>query len=165
MRKLTVTLLGAFVLFGATSLAAQTATATVTVPMILSISLTGNSFDFGPTQTDFDADSMAAGGTSVLSTRGNVPHEIDITADAASFTFTQNTTYPYSDPSKPASDLHWSTGSGWTPLSTAATPVVQNLARGAHATAATVSYYLMLSYANDVPGTYALNFTYTVVPN
>jgi hypothetical protein len=165
MRKLTAMLLGAFVLFGATSLAAQNATATVTVPMILSISLTGNSFDFVPTQTDFDADSMAAGGTSVLSTRGNVPHEIDITADAAAFSFTEDTGHPYADPNKPASDLHWSAGSGWTPLSTTAAPIVQNLARGAHASAATVSYYLMLNYANDVPGTYTLGFTYTVVPN
>lgn len=161
MRKLTMLLAGALALFGATSLSAQNATATVTIPTVLAINLTGNSFDFNPTQTEFDAGVMGATGTSTLSTRGNVPHDIDITAGTNTFGYSGT----YTDPAKAASDLEWSTGSGWTGLSTTAAPVVQGLSRGVNANAATVSYQLLLSYDNDVPGTYTLNFTYTVVAN
>jgi hypothetical protein len=164
MRKLTILVLGAFALFGATNLSAQAnATATVTIPTVLSVSLTGNSFNFAPTQSEFDAGVMNASGSSTLSTKGNVQHAIEIAADNATFTYSGTQT----DPSKPASDLEWSSdgGTNWTGLTTTAAQVGSNLARGAHASAATVDYHVLLSYANDVPGTYSLGFTYTVIAN
>ena len=162
MRK---TILGLVVLMAVSAGAlsaqtSQTGTATITIPTLLQIDVTNLTVSFpSPTFADFTAGTIApSSGASVIDTRGNVVHDVTIQASAATFTG------PYA---KSASDLQWSTdgGSSWTGLSTTATDVATAVARGAHAGVATVDYQLALDEAADLPGSYSLDFTYTVVVN
>ncbi len=157
-------ILGAFLLASVADASAQTqnANASVTVPTVLSLSVTNLTINFAnPTATDFDNGYLDAPVSSVVSTKGNVVHDVTIEADAASFTYTGT-----GSPTKPAGDLTWSNGGAWTALQFG-TPVdvATALSRGVNATAATVDYRLNLSLANDVPGDYSLGFTYTIVAN
>lgn len=142
------------------AVSSRTGTAQITIPTLLHIDVSNLAVSFGsPTFDDFDAGLIAAtSGASVIDTRGNVVHDVTIVADAAAFTG------PYT---KPASDLQWSIdgGTSWTSLSTTATDVATAVARGTNASVATVDYQLLLDAALDVPGTYSLDFTYTVVAN
>lgn len=165
--KKTILSLVALVALSAGALSAQnpavdsrTATATITIPTLLHIDVTNLAVDFpSPSFDDFDATYVdASSSASVIDTRGNVLHDVTIAADAATFTG------PYA---KNADDLEWSIdgGSSWSPLLTTENDVATGVSRGLNTNVATVSYRLMLDAANDIPGDYSLNFTYTVVPN
>ncbi|NIP81165.1 MAG: hypothetical protein GWM90_18885 [Gemmatimonadetes bacterium] len=141
------------------AVSSRTGTATIVIPTLLHIDVTNLTVSFpSPTFDDFTAGSIAASsGGSVIDTRGNVIH--DVTIEAA----TANMSGPAA---KPASDLQWSTdGSAWTGLSLTAADVATAVARGSNANVATVLYQMLLNETNDVPGTYSLDFIYTVVPN
>ena len=166
MRKLATMLVAAAAMSVATGVEAQTtaaASASITIPTLLTIGVTNTTVAFAqPAFTDYDAGSIAAAATSVISTRGNLVHDVTVASNAAAFTWAGTGT----DPNKTAADLEWSTdGSTWTGLTTTATDVATALGRGQNANAATVSYRMLLDEANDIPGTYSLNFTYTVVAN
>ena len=150
----------------ASGVSAQTAaaSASITIPQLLSIGVTNTTVTFAqPAFTDYDAGEITAtSAASVITTRGNVVHDVTVAANAAAFTWAGTGT----DPVKGAGDLQWSKdGSTWNPLSTTATDVLTALGRGSNAAAATVNYKMLLNEANDIPGTYSLNFTYTVVAN
>ncbi|MFW5946971.1 MAG: hypothetical protein ACOCUW_00650 [Gemmatimonadota bacterium] len=137
----------------------RTATATITIPTLLHIDVTNTAVAFPqPSFDDFDVGHVdASSPASVIDTRGNVVHDVTIAADAATFTG------PWE---KPADDLGWSLdGSSFTNLTTTEADVATGVAQGSNSNVATVSYRMALDQANDVPGDYSLDFTFTVVPN
>ena len=155
------------------------ASASITVPAVLFLNVTNTAVGFAaPTATEYNAGFIAQNsGASVVSHGGNVRHDVRIWTDAANMTGSAGTVA--SDPvnaSKPASDLLWSTD-GFTsshPLTTSATAaaatgadqiLVNQAARGAYNNDKTVNFRMNLSYANDTPGTYSINFFYTAIAN
>lgn len=138
----------------------RSGTATITIPTLLHIDVTNLAVTFdSPSFDDFTAGSIGANsGASVIDTRGNVVHDVTIEADNAAMTG------PYA---KPATDLEWSVdgGSTWSGLSTTAADVATAVSRGANSGVASVVYQMLLREADDVPGSYSLDFTYTVVAN
>ncbi|HSH46209.1 MAG TPA: hypothetical protein VK966_10150 [Longimicrobiales bacterium] len=165
MRKVVITLAMLLALGGAQELAAQVenATASIEIPELLSIGVTNTSVTFDqPAVADWDLGFIgASSGASTVSTRGNVTHRVTIEADAATMTYTGS----HTDPGKVAGDLQWDAGSGFAGLTTGGADVVTGLTPGSHAAAAAVTYQMLLDEAQDVPGTYSLGFTYTVVAN
>jgi hypothetical protein len=162
MKKLLL-LTAAVAMFGAT---ARTANAQTTVPAnaeltigsILFISILNSDITFPtPTATEFSAGLDGANETSTLTYFGNVAHDVEIKANTGAFTTTS--TY-----SKPASHLEYSVnGTAFVPISTTEADVVTGNPAGGGS--ATVDYQILLDESLDVPGTYDLGFTYTVVPN
>lgn len=167
MKKSGFAIFSALVLFGAAGASAQVnATASITIPTLLQITVDQTAVTFPqPTLADYTTGNVASAVTSTVSTRGNVSHDVMITADAGVMTFAAST--GAADPNKPAADLQWSgdTGTTWNSLSTTAGLVADALARGTNAAAAAVTYRMLLDEATDEPGTYSLGFTYTVVAN
>jgi len=168
MKKLTMTILGAFLLVNAAQVSAQSqaANASVTIPEVLAITVDQTNIAFpAVTAADFTAGYVDAGVTSTIDTRGNVVHDVTIQADAAAFTYVGSASPA---PSKPAADLSWSNdgGTSFTAIdNAAATDVATALARGVNAGAAAITYRIGLDLASDPPGDYSLAFTYTVVAN
>lgn len=167
MRKLAMTLVAVAGLFSAATVDAQTAaaSASITIPELLSINVTNTTIAFAqPAFTDYDAGEIGTATTSSISTRGNVAHDVTVASNAAAFTYGGGAG---PDPLKPAADLQWSTdaGTSWNGLTTLAVDVLTNLGRGQNANAATVAYKMALDETVDIPGTYSLAFTYTVVAN
>jgi hypothetical protein len=171
MKKITFLLLAVMALSGATRVSAQeTVTASITIPEVLSISVDNNTVSFpAPAEGDYDAAGSAtvgASNTTVISTRGNVLHDIEVLADNPTFSFTPSGSD--ADPGKDAADLEWSSDAGgnWLGLDDV-TPgdVLSNLGRGVNDGAATVQYRLQSTLAGDPPGTYTLTFVYSVVAN
>jgi hypothetical protein len=171
MKKLLL-LTAAVAMFGATARTANAqatgigttsatvpATAQLTIGSILFISIDINDITFPtPTATEFDLGVVDANETSTLTYFGNVAHDVEIAANATAFT-PSGSTY-----SKPASDLEYSVnGAAFVPISTTEADIVTGNPAGAGT--ATVDYQILLDEALDVPGTYDLGFTYTVVPN
>jgi len=142
-----------------TSSATVPATAQLTIGSILYISIDINSITFPtPTASEFGLGVVSANETSTLTYFGNVAHDVEIQANAGAFT-PSGSTY-----SKPAADLEYSVGgAAFVPISTTAADIVTAEPAGLGTT--TVDYQITLDEALDVPGTYDLGFTYTVVPN
>ena len=142
---------------------AQTSAAgsvTLNVNQILSIQITANpDVTFSPTETEFDA-GLIDGESATIQTKGNTPHEILVSADAATFSYTGSAAPP---PAKPSTDFQWKVGAGTYVGMTLGTAQVGTFARGVHDT--DVDYQLLLNYVNDPEGTYDLAFTYEVLPN
>ncbi|MBW3553835.1 MAG: hypothetical protein KY466_09995 [Gemmatimonadetes bacterium] len=163
MRNLAMTLSAAIAVFGASGVAAQTANmnASVTIPTLLSITVNQPGVTFGtPTFADYDAGFIGGAVSTVVDTWANVSHDVSIATTATAMSYTGTGT----DPLKAVGDLQWNAGSGFVGLSNTAADVVSNLDPGTHASAATVTYRMLLTTA-DIPGTYELGFTYTVVAN
>lgn len=143
-----------------TAVEAQTAvnaTANITIPTVLFLDVTNPTISFPtPGATEFDAGMVLATASSVISHRGNLDHDVQISADAATMTGVGGN-------SKNAADLRWSTdGTVFTPLSTTAATVSSGV-RGRHDSAATVAYDMVLDYASDLPDDYSLGVTYTII--
>ena len=136
----------------------------ITIGTVLYISAANTSVAFAaPTGTNFDAGYLNSTTTTAITHRGNVRHSITVAAGAATMTASGGGSGPdAARTTKPASDLRWSTdGSTYAGLSTSAAAVRSAVARGAYSDL-NVQYQMALSYADDTPGTYALNFVYTV---
>ena len=118
-----------------------------------------NAVTFTPAQGDFDA-GFIDGATAELRTKGNTPHEILVSSDAANFTYFGSVTPA---PSKTSADFQWKVGSGAYVGMTTTTASVGTYNRGVHVT--TVDYQLILDYVADPQGQYDLAYTYEVVPN
>lgn len=162
MKKLMPTVLAVLAL-SATTVAAQTVSgsAQVTIPQILAFSVTNTTMTLTATEADFTSGFVAPTTSSSVSTRGNVPHIVTLSADAAYFT--DSDADPAND--KPASDLEWALDGGtWNGLSTTDATVL-SLGRGSHMNVGTVDYRILLDLANDQPDTYGLSFTYTLTAN
>ena len=172
MRKMAVLLVAMLALGSAAAAEAQNVTASITIPEVLSINVSNATVSFPAAQAgDYDASGLAliAAGpanSSVIGTRGNVVHDIEVLATTSQFGFTASQGDP--DPGKPVADLEWSSDAGatWTGLSsTVAGDIRSGIGRGVAASAATVQYRLRSSLASDVPGTYSVTFVYSVVAN
>lgn len=158
MRKLTATLLGAFVLFGATNLTAQSATASatgnvsITIGTVAYINVTNADVAFNqPSNTDFANTYIDANNSVAIEYGSNAAHDLQIQLDGLG--------------SKPVGDLSWSVnaGSNWTPMTTSAATMVSNAAGGLEN--ATVDFRMHLDWTTDTAGTYSGQITYTVVAN
>ena len=180
-KKSLAALLGLTVIASA-PLAAQVtvnASASITVPAVLFLAVTNTAVGFNaPTATEYNAGFIAQNtGASVVSHRGNVRHDVRIWTDQATMTGSAGTFA--SDPvraNKPAGDLLWSSD-GFTsshPLTMSATAaaatgtdqvLVNQSARGVFDNSNTINFRMNLSYANDTPGTYSINFFYTAIAN
>lgn len=172
MRKSVFLIVATLALATATVAEAQNVTANITIPEVLSISVSNATVNFPAAQaTDYDAAGLAviaagAANNSVIGTRGNVIHDIEVLATTSQFGFTASQGDP--DPGKSVADLEWSSDGGttWAGLSsTVAGDVRSGIGRGVDAAAATVQYQLRSSLATDVPGAYSVTFVYSVVPN
>lgn len=118
-----------------------------------------NAVTFTPVQADFDA-GLIDGATAELRTKGNTPHEILVSSNAAAFTYFGSVTPA---PVKSSADFQWKVGSGaYVGMSTTAASV-GTYNRGVNLT--TVDYQLLLDYVADPEGQYDLAYTYEVVPN
>lgn len=154
-----------FVLFAgmpepATAQSQANATASIDIPQVLYVEVTNTSVTFPqPTASDFNTGHVSADVSSDITHRGNVAHDVTISADASNFTGGSG--------SKPASDLEWSAdgGSSWNSLSTTAANVVTGASAGQHNSAETVDYRMLLDYSTDAPDSYTLDLTYSVVAN
>lgn len=168
MRKLATMLMAAAGVLAAGDLRAQTtaaANASIVIGPVLAITVDQVTVTFvSPTADDYTSGSITSGVNSTIATRANIVHDVTVAADALAMTYT-GTAVPA--PTKPASDLQWSkdAGTSWTGLSPIATDVATAVPQGTNAAVAVVGYRMLLDLATDVPGTYSLNFTYTVVAN
>lgn len=101
----------------------------------------------------------------IVTVRANRPWRVTVEATAPQFVFSPDPLYQLSHPTgKAASDLNWSVSqsSGFRPL-TAEGPqeLASNASRGSFVQY-TVYYRTRWRYDVDVPGTYALNISYTI---
>jgi hypothetical protein len=165
MKRIPAALAGLLCLLGAQPVLAQTsqnATATITIVETLYVSVTNTTVTFNtPTSAQFLAGNIgASSGASVLDHGGNVTHTVQLQSSSANMVATID---PVNN-IKPASDLQWSSngGTSWNSLSTTAANLRTSIAKGNYPAAATVTYRMLLNFAN-APDTYTLNFTYTVV--
>jgi hypothetical protein len=168
MKQVALTLIAALMLFGASEAAAQDpnphtvqANATLTIVEVLYINGTGLDVTFPvPTLDDYDVGTVDGNGTTVIETRGNVGHGVTIEADQAMMSGGSG--------AKPASHLQWrasATEGSFVALEMTAADVVTGLPRGNHPSAAEIWYRMALDYSTDLPDTYTLAFTFTVVSN
>lgn len=137
------------------------ASAQITIPQVLYLDVTNTTVTFDqPTAADFTssgdgtATKPATSGTSVVTHGGNVGHSVEIAATSADFNGPGTT--------KPSTDLEWSTGSGWNGLTSAAADVVAPTGGPALGNTS-VDYRMQIDLTTDEPGTYDLDFTYTIV--
>ena len=162
MKRLLLTALALALLVPSVARAQNSAGGTVqlNVNQMLSINYDNpNAVTFTPVQADFDA-GFIDGATAELRTKGNTPHEILVSADAANFTYFGSVTPA---PSKASTDFQWKVGSGAFVGMSTSTASVGTYNRGVHVT--TVDYQLILDYVADPQGQYDLAYTYEVVPN
>jgi hypothetical protein len=134
-----------------------TNTGTLTVNDVMQLDLSGVSTALGtPGLTNFNAGKITSTGPTAK-VWSNRPYRVTVAAAAANFTYTGSLSG-----SKPASDLQWNTtGTGsYTALSTTAADLFSGTSN-AGSTVGGIFYNTLLSYANDLPGSYALvvNFT------
>lgn len=102
----------------------------------------------------------------VVTVRANRPWRLTVEATEPAFTFSPDPLYQVGHPTgKPASDLAWSVtqSTGFRPLG-AASPqeVASSATRGSYAQY-TMYYRTRWRYDVDVPGTYALSVSYTII--
>jgi hypothetical protein len=175
MNKSFVVVLGMAALLSTSASAQQVApmSTTITIGTVLYINVATTAITFAaPTETDFNAGFINASNSSLVGYAGNVRHSVVIWSAAAAMTGSAGTSLTdVVNPTKAVADFKWSTDNyvttpGVIASSTSATggKVVTQAARGDHrAPGTTVKYRMALSYATDTPGTYALNFNYTVI--
>lgn len=167
--------LGAAMLLGAGSLAAQanpctdtqsgaatcyvTTTLSATVPTVIRLTLTnftsGVNTDFGAiTEADFNTTWKDAAGPKA-NVKANKAWTLDVASASATFT---GATY-----AKPAADLLWKEGLGGTPATVMSTGG-DELANGSATDGVNhdIQYRLNLTYALDAPGTYDLTVNFTL---
>jgi hypothetical protein len=134
-----------------------TTTATLTVPDVLSLTLSSLTTSLGtPGTADFAASGIAASGPSATVV-ANRPWHVSVVANAAVFTYTGSLT----NPNKPASDLTWGTVAGTYGQSANVSATLFS-GNGTAGSSQQIFYRTLLSYANDVTGSYALDVKFTL---
>jgi hypothetical protein len=153
---------------------ARATTVTATVAHILRLELsTFNTTMTPPDLPQFDSSRVAQSPDQypltvgpLVTVRANRPWRLTIEPTAPTFTFKPDPLYQLTHPTgKPAADMTWSTSqaSGFRPL-VAETPqaVASNPSRGSFSQY-TMYYRTLWRYDVDVPGTYALSISYTII--
>lgn len=141
------------------------ASATIPIGTVLYIAATNPNVVFAaPTAADFDAGFIDATTVTNITHNANVRHSVTVAATSPTMTATAGGAgADGARADKPASDLQWSrTGSAFTGLTPSATPIRSGVARGAYSDL-DIRYRMALDYDEDTPGTYGLNFVYTIV--
>jgi hypothetical protein len=130
---------------------------TVTVATVLYIDATNLDVTFTPSAAVLQSGSMVAPFYSVLTHAGNVRHSVLLRALAGVWTSTNGVT-------KPVGELQWSTngGTSWTSFSTTNATPVSNAVRNIYTR--DVYYRVLLDPDSDQPGTYTLDFQFTILP-
>jgi hypothetical protein len=147
---------------------------TASVPHILRLELSTLNTPMAPPDVEqFDSTRVASTPDQlplttgpVVTVKANRPWRLTVEAVEPTFTFTPDPLYQLGHPTgKPASDLTWSVtqGTGFRPLD-AASPqeVASSATRGSYAQY-TMYYRTRWRYDVDVPGTYALSVSYTII--
>lgn len=148
--------------------AAQTTvngSSTITIPTVLYISATNPHVVFPtPAASDFDAGFIDATTSSVLTHKANVAHSVTVKALESTMTATGGKSGSNAArAAKPSSDLLWSAdGKAFQGLTTTAQAVRGAAGPGSYSDLQ-VDYRMALRYEDDTPGTYGLNFVYTIV--
>ncbi|HEV8149848.1 MAG TPA: hypothetical protein VGP61_06645 [Gemmatimonadales bacterium] len=135
-----------------------TTTATLTVNDVLRLTLDAIATDLGtPVEADFDAGYKAASGPTAT-VKANRPWTVAVVGvSTVKFTYTGSLT----DPDKPASDLKWGTVAG-TYGNNASASATLSSGNGTAGSAQQIFYKTLLSYTNDVTGSYALDVKFTL---
>ena len=134
-----------------------TTTATLTVPDVLSLTLSSLTTSLGtPGTADFAASGITASGpnATVVSNR---PWHVSVIANAAEFAYSGSLTNPH----KPASDLTWGTVAG-TYGNSADVSATLFGGNGTAGSSQQIFYRTLLSYGNDITGSYALDVKFTL---
>jgi len=132
----------------------ETSQASFTAPTIVALSLATDNLSFaGLGKDEFDAGYMEDLDAHVLTASCNTTWTLTIDSDTLLWSGGSG--------SKDSTDLQWKTDGSYAGLSTTAATVATGIA-GKDLAAATVDFNLLLSYANDTPGTYTLGVTYTL---
>lgn len=114
-----------------------------------------------PTPAHYDAGFAATTGPTT-SIRSNAAWTLAISASASTWTAVSTQTEP-ARANKPAGDLTWSTSSGGPFVALSTTPVtVASGSATAGATAASLFYRTLYSWALDTPGDYSLQIVFTL---
>lgn len=156
-------------------------TSTIVVPTVLylatSAAASTGSVAFGTvSEADFNAGFKASTSTTTLASAANVRNSIVVWTAATSMSGSAGTSSTDAvSSSKSVADLEYSTdgGTSWTGLANAASAAagarlntsLTQRARGDFRTTGTtaVTYRMKLAYGSDTPGTYTLNFNYTII--
>lgn len=150
--------------------AAQTTvngSSTITIPTVLYISATNPHVAFAtPTASDFEAGFINATTATKLTHKANVAHSVTVKALESTMTATGGSSGANAArAAKPSTDLLWSTdGKSFQGLNTTSQSVRAAAGPGSHSDLQ-VNYRMALRYDDDTPGTYGLNFVYTIVAN
>ena len=134
-------------------------TASVSVPTILrlTISPTTTTTLGSPTETDYDAGFRDDPGP-VATVKANRPWNLQISALAATWTGVG----ALARATKPAGDLQWNRGAGFTALTTTPASVYLSSQAAGGAQVTTFTYRVVWSWALDTPGDYTLAVRFTV---
>jgi hypothetical protein len=140
-----------------------TSTHSLTMPSLLTLTMSGftsgtnETLNAPATMADYTSSTIQMATTGpTFQVQANRNYQVQISAAAAAFT---GTTY-----AKPASDLAWSTSSGGTFTALTTTPT--NVSTGTPTSlSASVGIFYKTTYksTSDIPGTYSLGVTFTLV--
>jgi len=135
-----------------------TTTATLTVNDVLRLTLDAITTDLGtPVEADFDAGFKASAGPN-STVKANRPWHVSVVGvNTVKFTYTGSLT----DPNKPASDLLWGTVAGTYGNDASASATLFS-GNGTAGSSQQIFYKTLLSYTNDVTGSYALDVKFTL---
>lgn len=155
-----LTLLATLVAGPAAAQTQQNVSVSMTVPTLLKLTVNSNSFAFpAPTEADFDAGSLTVNSASTVTVKANRAWIVT----AAPVGANMGTVGSYT---KPLSDFLWQTSGGFTAINAATPPAVASGLTGTGNASTAVNYRALLSWANDVPGTYnAMSVQYTLAAN
>lgn len=149
----------------------QGSTVTLSASVVQVLTLDVSTVDFGTVgQTEYDQGFDEVTPAQNVTIKSNVPWQLNVKADAATWSYTPPVGMSIPDPSKPASDLQWratSTDSHistitdtYTAMSTTDATVATGT-RGGNIQLQT-HYKVLLDYEQDPAGSYTLTITYTL---
>ena len=134
-----------------------TTTATLTVNDVLRLTLDATTTSLGtPVEADFDAGFKDASGPTTT-VKANRPWHVAVVGTTSAFAYTGSLT----NPNKPASSLKWGIVSGTYPNDASASATLSS-GNGTSGSSQQIFYRTLLSYTNDVTGSYALDVKFTL---
>ncbi|GEM_PF-796443 len=176
-----VRIVGVLVLFGAALVVGgisagqaqvtQGTTVLLTAAIVQALALDTNTVDFGTVgQAEYDQGFAEKSPAQNVTVKSNVPWQLNVRADTATWSYTPPAGMTIADPNKPTSDLEWRATSSDSRVTTVsgtyagmATTDAQVAAgnRGANIQLQT-HFRVLLDYAQDPAGDYQMTITYTL---
>lgn len=148
---------------GAAGSCTANTTATMTANTLLQLTLSSPSTAVAsPSLTEYDAGYVTASGPSAM-VKANASWTLQISASAATFTATNTDPTEPARTNKPSTDLQWGLSAGGPFTGVGTTVATLNTGTPSAGTATPVYFRILLSYAQDTPGSYALPLLFTLV--